>query len=202
MSVNYSFYEVPNLQSENTGTTFQARITPKGTIKTKELCTLIGERSSLSPADVKAALDSLNFCFNYFLAQGYNIELDNLGIFSLGLKSEKKKQDKEKNVFDVKIKGIHFRPSVELKEQIKGFKLEHKAKKNNKQYSRSERLDRIMRHVREQGYINRRTAEELNNASRYIADNDLKELVSLEKLRSIGIKSGRNYIIESSHTFE
>lgn len=195
MSVSYSVYEVPDLQSGEQEKTHQARVYSNGTIKTNELCKLISERSSISAADVKATLDSLNFCFDFFLSQGYNVELDDLGIFSLGLKSSKVKRTEDKTVLGVHINSIHFRPSVKLKEQIANFKLQHKAKKGTKQYTQQERFERIQRHVSKYGYINRKAAQELNSVSRYIADNDLKLLVSNQKLSSIGIKSGRNYVM-------
>lgn len=195
MSVVYSIYEVPNLQSEKRTKTHQARIQSNGTVKTNELCQLISERSSVSPADVKATLDSLNFCFDYFLSRGYNVELDDLGIFSLGLKSRKIKRAEDKTVLGVTINGIHFRPSVELKAQIAGFKLERKAKKTTKQYTLEERLERIMNQVTTKGYINRKSVEELNNVSRYIANNDLQLLVDNQQLKVIGLRSGRNYIL-------
>lgn len=89
MKVNFSLYNVPNLQSKDkSAQTTQARVVSAGRVKTDELYKLISERSALSSADVKATLDSLNYYFNYFLAQGKSVELDELGIFSLGLKSE------------------------------------------------------------------------------------------------------------------
>ena len=194
MKISYSIHKVPNLQSENNEETHQARINSSGTIKTEELCTLISARSSISAADVKATLDSLNFCFNYYLAQGYNIELDDLGIFSLGLKSRKEQSETAGNLLSVKVNGIHFRPSVKLKEQIRGFQLTHKSRKTIKQYTQEERLKRILKNVEKYGYTTRTACQELNKVTRYIANTDLHHLITTRTLKAVGSTCNRVYI--------
>lgn len=194
MNVFYRIYEVPDLQSENPKTTKQARIDSAGTVRTEELCELISSRSTVSPADVKATLDSLNFCFNYYFSNGYSVELDDLGIFSLGLKSRNKQKTENKTVLDVSVGGVHFRPSVKLKGQIKAFKLICKDRKSTKSYTDEERLKRIFSYVEKQGYITRAECQMLNNVSRYIADSDLKLLVQDNSLKALGKTSNRLYI--------
>lgn len=194
MKISYSIHKVPNLQSANNEKTHQARINSSGTIRTEELCKVISSRSSISAADVKATLDSLNFCFDYFLAQGYNIELDDLGIFSLGLNSKKEQGKKNSNTLVVKVNGIHFRPSVRLKRQISLFKLEHKKRKLTAYHTQEERLNRIKNHVEKYRHITCKDAQELNKVTRYIANTDLKLLIENKEILPIGATCNRLYI--------
>ena len=192
--VSYSIYEVYNLQQGKQQKMLQARINSAGTIDTKSLCQLITERSSISSADVKATLDSLNFFFEYYLSQGYSIQLDDLGIFSLGLKSTRKPETDKDNALTVKINGIHFRPSVNLKNQIVKFKLKHKPKKKSSEYPQDERLKRILYHVEKHHYIDLKTCAPLNKTSPHKAKDDLHLLTQNGQLEAIGRTNNRVYI--------
>lgn len=192
--VSYSIYEVHNLQQGKQQKMLQARINSAGTIDTKSLCQLITERSSISSADVKATLDSLNFFFEFYLSQGYSIQLDDLGIFSLGLKSSRKAESEKENALDVKINGIHFRPSVSLKNQLKKFKLKCKSKKKSSEYPQEERLKRILNHVERNHFIDLKTCVSHNRTSDFKARYDLQLLVEKELLQAVGRTNNRIYI--------
>lgn len=195
MKVIYSLYNVPNLQSENKKkNTSQARIVSSGTVKTDELCKHISSRSTLSAADIKATLDSLSFYFELFLSQGKSIELNELGIFSLGLKSQQTQNEEGKTFTETKIKGIHFKPTPKLKEKIKGFQLEYQKRKTPKQYTQEERLTRIIEHVEKHHYITCGDCRSLNNSTIYTANMDLQQLVDSNKLLSVGTTRNRVYI--------
>lgn len=192
--VSYSVYEVYNLQQGKQQKMLQARINSAGTIDTKSLCQLITERSSISSADVKATLDSLNFFFEFYLSQGYSIQLDDLGIFSLGLKSNRNPETEKENALSVKISGIHFRPSVNLKNQIKKFQLKYKAKKKSPEYPQDERLKRILNHVEKNHFIDLKTCAPLNKTSEFKSKDDLLLLIEKGKLEAVGRTNNRVYI--------
>lgn len=192
--VSYSIYEVLDLQSDKNKKTYQARINSAGTVDTENLCNMISSRSTVSSADVKATLDSLNFYFDHYLSLGYSIQLDELGIFSLGLKSERNKDSEKEDALSVKVNSIHFRPCVELKEKIKGFQLSYKARKKGDQYTKEERLKRILAYVEKNRFIERSSCEELNKVSPYTANTDLSLLIKLKELEPVGSTRNRVYI--------
>lgn len=195
MKVNYGLYDVPNLQSEDKNQKVsQARVISGGTVKTDELCMHISSRSTLSSADVKATLDSLGFWFNFFLSKGQSIELNDLGIFSLGLKSRQTKNEQGILQRDIQVKGIHFRPSVKLKDQIKGFKLEHKERTEAKQHTQEERIKRILDYVQRHHHITRKDVRLLNQVTGHVASVDLQLLVDSKHLLAIGKTCNRIYI--------
>lgn len=201
MSVSYSIYEVPDLQGKNQAKTHQGRVNSAGTIETDFLCKMISERSTLSSADVKATLDSLNFFFQLYLSNGYSIRLDDLGIFSLGLKSKKTEDTEKGDALVTKVNTIHFRPSIKLKEQIRNFKLKHKVKKKNKELTHEERIDRIMDHIEQHRFIDRKTCSRLNHVTSYRASEDLQLLVLTKELEAVGQRNSRVYIrVEAPNT--
>ncbi|MEG1545251.1 MAG: hypothetical protein RR382_12140, partial [Tannerellaceae bacterium] len=59
-----------------------------GTSGLKHLCKMIGARSTVSSADVKAVLDSLNFVMDMELQEGRIVQLGEFGNFRMSVSSD------------------------------------------------------------------------------------------------------------------
>lgn len=79
------------------------------------LCTLIGARSTVSSADVKAVLDNLNFILDLELRAGRIVQLGEFGNFRLSLSSGAADDKKSFTQADVKGARVIFTPGAALR---------------------------------------------------------------------------------------
>ena len=114
-----------------------------GTSGLDKLCKLICSRSTLSSADVKAVLDSLNWAMDLELSSGNVVQLGEFGNFRMTLNSEG--TDKVEDFDATKIKGarIVFYPGSSLRTTRREVTFEPLEKAVKSQGSESESPDEI-----------------------------------------------------------
>lgn len=81
----------------------------------ESLCVLIGARSTVSSADVKAVLDNLNFILDVELRAGRIVQLGEFGNFRLSLSSKGANDKKSFTQADVKGARVIFTPGASLR---------------------------------------------------------------------------------------
>lgn len=86
------------------------------------LCQLISARSSISSADVRAVLDSLNFIMDYELKQGRIVQLDTFGSFRMTVGSNRVDNIKDFDSALIRTPKIVFTPYSSLQETRKTLK--------------------------------------------------------------------------------
>lgn len=86
-----------------------------GTTDLDKLCKLISSRSTVSSADVKAVLDSLNWAMDLELSAGNVVQLGELGNFRLSLSSEGTVDEKDFDATKIKKARIVFYPGAALR---------------------------------------------------------------------------------------
>ena len=79
------------------------------------LCVMIGARSTVSSADVKAVLDNLNFILDMELRAGRIVQLGEFGNFRLSLSSNGASDKKSFTQADVKGARVIFTPGASLR---------------------------------------------------------------------------------------
>lgn len=114
-----------------------------GTSDLNKLCKLICSRSTLSSADVKAVLDSLNWAMDLELSSGNVVQLGELGNFRMTLNSEG--TDKPEDFDATKIKGarIIFYPGSALRTTRKEVSFEPLESVKKSEGSESESPDEV-----------------------------------------------------------
>lgn len=80
-----------------------------------KLCKLISGRSTVSSADVKAVLDSLNWAMDLELNSGNVVQLGEFGNFRLSICSEGTATEEEFNATKIKKARIVFFPGASLR---------------------------------------------------------------------------------------
>lgn len=194
MSISYRIVEVPDLNGQNNGKKYAAKVNSAGTVKLDELCQLITARSAISSADVKAVLDSFCFGFKHYLENGYSLNLNELGFFSPSLTTRQVGEEDGAPLLEVKVRGINYRPTVDLKDRLALCKLSRSEKKKTKEYSEDERLERVLNYVEKNRFIDRRQCQKLNSCSAYRANSDLKALIGAGKLVAVGYGRSLVYV--------
>ena len=91
MGAKYALYENPNPKGDGKKQPLHARIVPRGTIHTQEIAEEIADSCGYSTATTKGMLDALAKVISKNLRYGYTVELDDLGSFSISLKSRPRK---------------------------------------------------------------------------------------------------------------
>ena len=91
------------------------RCTPFIPVERSEFLESIQERTTLTTADVKAALNALQEKIIYQLKQGYSVRLGDLGSFHLTSISTGHTTAAECEVGDVKALRLQFRPSPKFR---------------------------------------------------------------------------------------
>ena len=119
MSAYYDLYQNPPAQGkkEEVLPSFHARIVSCGTVDTDAIARDIEANTSFTYGDVVGVLGCLQQELIKRLSDGYQVNLDGLGIFSAGLKCSPVTDKKEVRSRDVQLSDIHFRPAVEKKPQ-------------------------------------------------------------------------------------
>lgn len=183
MGIKFTLHATPKPKGRKGETLTHARALCQGTYKLEKVCRLICERSSVSSADVKSVLDSLAWVIEDALSDGCHVELDDLGYFAPSLRTEPSKTNADKN--SVKIDGVNYRCSTQLKKKLADIDLEYiKAKK--KPNGEDERKKRMLQHLAGWGSISPRNYAEVNVCSRYRAEIDLKKFVEEGLLVRVG----------------
>lgn len=98
-----------------------------------ELCEMISDRTTLSRADVVAVIASFTEIIPELLKNGYSVDLGSLGIMSVSIKSKGEKSEREVKRRSISGVQINFRPSVEIKRELKdvSFERDQRSKRQN-----------------------------------------------------------------------
>jgi predicted histone-like DNA-binding protein len=195
MNVKFSVYTTPKPKDREGETSSHARIQPKGTKRIDDICGYIKDVSSLSPADIRGALEAL---FDYIaleLTDGYNVELENFGHFSIALCSRQKTNDEGKERMHVAVEGVNFRCSPRLKKEVQKAKLDRIKKEAAPFPSIEEREKRMIAYLKKETSINVSEYAGLNACSRYCAGNDIKAFLEKGIIIPSGITTHRVYLL-------
>lgn len=95
-----------------------------GKINIVQLAKLLAKRSSLTEGDVRSTIIGLVELIEEHLHQGYSVQLDDLGIFTISASSEGFESADDCTPRKVKAKKICFRADKNLKYNLKYVKFE------------------------------------------------------------------------------
>ena len=124
MSVRYRLTSLKDNISDKPKKGYYAQVVTKGTIDSKTLCKHISGSCSLTNADMTAALVALSQHLTEYLLDGYNVNVEGLGTFSISAGSRIVNQHEDIHAQSVQVKSINFRPAVSLKKSMQNAKFE------------------------------------------------------------------------------
>lgn len=141
MAVKFKKVKRRVMNGEEEGTfKFYARANSTGVTDLDTLCMLICAQASLSKADVKSVLESLDFAMDYELRGGRTVKLGNVGTFRMSLRSEGATTKKDLTAHNILKGKIIFTPGPTLKEACRevSFKPFEKDEEEKKQENEPE----------------------------------------------------------------
>ena len=104
MCARYRLVRNPDPTGEHKKQALHPRVVPYGTVRINDLMYQVESRSGLSAGDVKGVLQTLADVMADKLEEGYIVELEGIGFFSISL-SSRPVMDKS----EIRSESIHFR---------------------------------------------------------------------------------------------
>ena len=185
----YKLQEMPGLNGVG-----EKRVYPKMVsnrmLSTKEFVERMHiHNHAISTSVVTAVLTDVAGFLGEMLSMGYTVKLDDLGTFSLSLdfddeKPKEMKDDNDKMLYrKVTVKDVNYKASPEL---IKYLRRETELERDmggvsrlyKKKYTQEERIQRAIAWLDEHSFITLQEYADLNNLSRTVASNELKNITS------------------------
>ena len=124
MSIPYRLTPLRDNISKSPKTGYYAQIVTKGTVDPPSLCHEIAAGCTLTVADLRAAIEAISSSVASCLMNGYNVNIDGLGTFSLSAESKVVEGEDELRSPSVKVKNVNFRSAVSLKKAVKNSSFE------------------------------------------------------------------------------
>lgn len=197
MCARYRMVRNPNPTGDSKKQALHPRVVPCGTIRTNDLIDEAEARSGMSGGDIKGALRVIADVMADRLEQGYNIELDELGFFSVSLSSRPVMDKKEIRSESIHFKNVNFRCGKYLKSKLKAMNLERLPEGKGVLPPFEERVRRLTTYLETHHYITCGDYRDLTGCSKYRALADLNQLLAEGKLRKDGYRSTRVYLLPS-----
>lgn len=197
MSAYYDLFEKPDVRKTGVKQPLYARFIPKGTIGHKEFIdrvhTFSGISRSVLEGTMTAFMDELRDC----LANGWTVELGELGYFTPSLACLRNAMDKQDlRSASVALRGLNFRLSKDFYTELRGKMTLERSPQSASQSAASlpedHRLQLLQDYLQENPCINRAQYARLTGRSVKQSINDLNQFIADGVLRRHGM--GRNVV--------
>lgn len=109
MAIPFEFYANPSPDPE-APKRYHPRVVAKGTVTLRDIVETVSGRSTLSPADLHAAVTAIEQAVSESLANGYRVRLDGLGSFSLSLSAPEVEDPTKVRAQNISVKSVVFSP--------------------------------------------------------------------------------------------
>lgn len=125
MSAYYDLYQNPPQDGDDREQPFHARILPRGTLTAKQFINLVSKANGFSPAILDGTLQAITDELQRWLAEGWNVEVGELGYFSVSLKCNRDATEKkELRAPSVHFNNVNLRLNKKYRNRFNNMKLE------------------------------------------------------------------------------
>lgn len=190
MSVHYDLYENPDIKQTGEKQPLHARVVSKGSYSKKEFIQRVSIYQHLPHALLEGAIQAIGSELKDLLAQGYSVELGEIGHFSLSLKTDRRVMDKkELRSPSIHLKDVVFRVNRNFKRELSGqIELERTASstRTDLKLSKEECINRLKAFLEKNQCINRADYATITGRSKIQAVRDLNEFIQDGIIRKYG----------------
>lgn len=195
MHIEYNFKKNPSNLKLDSKSKYHPVVVSKGTISTKELFKAIASSTTYSESELKGVLEAIKERLTTYLSNGYNVELEDIGVFSLSLKSDVEIQKKNINAQSIKIDKVNIRPAASLNKNIRGkFKRSSSEINQSKESTLEKRQQLLETHLSKNSYITRTDYGNLTSLLKGKAIKDLNTFVAEGILTTQGSGSHKIWV--------
>ena len=118
MSLEYDLYETPDIQQTGEQQPLHPRVVFKGTIDREEFLDRVHKFTGLSRSLLAGAMQSFQDELRDLLADGWIVEMGEMGYFSVSLQGPPVMNKKDVHAQSIKLKNINYRPSSLFKKEV------------------------------------------------------------------------------------
>lgn len=197
MSALYDLFENPP-SPDGKQQPLHARIVSKGTVDKEEFLDRVHKFTGISRSLLAGAMEAFANEARDLLADGWNVEVGNLGFFSTSLQCPPVNDKKEIRATSVRMKNINFRASRPFKKEV-GDKMRlqrgeslTRPKKNS--ISRETCLARLNTYMENHLFVSRTDYSHLTGRNKKVAIEELNSFVADGIMRKEGVGKLTIYI--------
>ena len=118
MSAQYDLYEPPDIKQTGEKQPLHPRIVPKGTIGQDEFLDRVHKFTGISRSLLAGAMQSFQNELKDLLANGWIVELGEIGYFSVSLQGPPVMHKKDVRAQSIKLKNINYLPTKQFKREV------------------------------------------------------------------------------------
>lgn len=119
MSLEYDLYETPDIQQTGEQQPLHPRVVFKGTIGQDEFLDRVHKFTGLSRSLLAGAMQSFQDELRDLLADGWIVEMGDIGYFSVSLQGPPIMEKKDVHAQSIKLKNINYRPGSQFKKEVR-----------------------------------------------------------------------------------
>jgi len=194
MKAKYQLVRTSDFNNNQEAQPLHPRLVSHKTLSVTDMMSYAKSYSSLSTADVKAALQLISELLEDALRHGYQVELDGIGYFSVSLKSRPVMDKEEIRSPSIRFKQVNFRLNKEMKRRLQGMELERDPEQRKEPFAPQEREQRLWNYLNRHPSISTSIYMAINRCTRYLALKDLNYWLKEEKLTEAGNRNTRIYL--------
>lgn len=193
MSIKYDLYTVKN---PNTGNDENfAKAVSGQTIGTKQLAKEIERATTLTTADIKAALNALSTAVKDHLMEGDSVHIEGLGYFKPSLKCTRKMTSEKASGKFIEVKTVRFRPERDMIKELKRCTIVRSSSNSHSASLSDEEVDAIVkRHFENNTYLRRSQLQSLAHLTKETTCKHLRRMTESGWLRREGPRNAPIYI--------
>lgn len=118
MSIHYDLYETPDIQQTGEEQPLHPRVVPKGTIDQEEFLDRVHKFTGISRSMLAGAMLSFQNELRDLLANGWIVEMGDIGYFSVSLEGPPVMKKKDVHAQSIKLKNVNFRAGNQFKKEV------------------------------------------------------------------------------------
>ena len=194
MNVYYVLYQNPPKKGEQ-DERFHARVLPKGTIPAEKFMEIVHNATGFSEAILRGTLQSVIDELQRWLADGWIVEVGELGYFSLSLECDRLVEDKKEiRSPSIRMRNVNLRLSSKFRNRFLTMELERKSSPyvSHSGLTLEQRQQRLLLHLDKHGCIIRTDYEQLTGITKGQALADLNRFIEEGIVRKYG--SGKTVV--------
>lgn len=194
MAIEYDMYKVKDVNDSNNDGLLRARVVSKGTITTEQLLDYVAVTNGYNHGQAKGVLTALEDAILTHLSKGYNVQLGDLGYFSVSVTSRLVKSKKELRAESVIFKGLNFRANAGIKRMFKYIQIVRAGdpRKVSSDRSREQCAQILKKHLEEKVCITRAEYCRITGILKSRAMQDIHSFIEEGWLKKYG--SGRTVV--------
>ena len=111
MSIQYDLYDTPDIQQTGDAQPLHPRVVFKGTVDQEEFLDRVHKFTGISRSLLAGAMQSFQNELRDLIANGWIVELGDIGYFSVSLKGPRVMKKKDVHAQSIELKNVNFRVS-------------------------------------------------------------------------------------------